>query len=118
MKPLLLAAGLLLTACARPDLPTTPTVLGVQLPAQIGATEPLPVTITVDLACGRFEGFATSRTPSQLSVQVQGTRPEGAACAAVVRPYTFTVTDSGEAPRTGPFAVLVGGRVWGAVEVR
>ncbi|WP_158263726.1 hypothetical protein [Deinococcus arcticus] len=118
MKHLLLAAGLLLSACTTTQPPFVPAVLGVELPASIGATASLPVTVTVDLACGRFDGYTTERTRNQLSIQVRGTQPEGAVCVAAVRPHTFTFTDSGALPRTGPFQVLVGGRVWGTVEVQ
>ena len=93
----------------------------VSFPATIGATEPL--TVTVDLQiwnCGEKDQTLTlaERTPARLGLS--GTFRKGWAgpCSAAVVQKTLTYTDSGTPARTGPFEIVVNGKSWGTVTVR
>ena len=96
-------------------------IRSVEFPASVGATEPLTVTVNIDIwNCGEKGQSLTlaERTASRLSLQ--GTFRKGWAgpCAAAVVQQALTYTDSGTVPRTSPFEVVVNGKSWGTVTVK
>ncbi|WP_161881506.1 hypothetical protein [Deinococcus alpinitundrae] len=126
MKPwtLLGLATLALTACQSTPHGTETvelTVTRVVVPQHVGASDDLPVVITVTLGgCQTFKGFAVQeRTASTLKLLAQGTSPSGknVVCPAIIGSAEKTYIDPGSPARTSPFEVFVNGQSYGSVGV-
>ena len=126
MKPwtLLAFAALALGGCQSAQHGTETvelTVTRVVVPRSVGASDELPLVITVTLGgCQTFKGFAVQqRTASTLKVLAQGTSPTGnVACPAIIGSAEKTYTDPGTLPRLNSFEVFVNGQSYGSVGVR
>ena len=127
MKPwtLLALAALPLTACQADQSGTRTVTLDVTrvvLPESTGASDDLPIVITVTVGgCLAFKGFAVQqRTASTLKLLAQGTSPSGknVVCPAYIGFAEKTYSDPGTPPRTSPFEVFVNGQSYGSVSVK
>lgn len=97
------------------------SVVKVDLPATIKATENLTVTVTYGVGCGDSDQALSvvSRTPSTLTLAATGKNAGMfVACAAQYIEKTLTYTDAGNPARTNPFEVIVNNKSWGTVQVK
>ena len=116
--------ALTLTACQSGQM--THTVLldvtKVTLPASIGASADLPLTVTVTIGgCTTFKSLdVQQRTAGVLELLAQGTESTGknVACPANIGYQDVAYTDPGTPARVSPFEVIVNGQSYGTVEIK
>ena len=93
----------------------------VTLPASIGASADLPLTVTVTIGgCTTFKSLdVQQRTAGVLELLAQGAAPTGnVACPAILGYQEIVYTDSGPPARVDPFEVIVNGQSYGTVEIK